>query len=99
VRVHPATGRKGLYLSEGISRRVVGMSAESSDQLLDVLWERIRTDASHYVHRWENGDLLLWDNRGLIHQAYPAAPGDDRMLFRIGVNDRELLPASRGAVG
>lgn len=87
---HPATGSKALYFSEGVTRRVIGMSAEASEDLLARLIERLVNDPSHYVHRWDEGDLLMWDNRSVVHHAYPAAPGEPRLMFRIGVNDRRF---------
>jgi taurine dioxygenase len=87
---HPVTGRKALYFSEGVTRRVIGISAEASEELLGHLIKYVVNDTSRYIHRWEEGDLLIWDNRSVIHHAYPAAAGQPRLMFRIGVSDRRL---------
>ncbi len=71
VRIHPATGRKALYVSEGMTKQIVGLSQEESDALLQELFSfSTRPEfLFHQVH--QPGDLLLWDNRCTMHQALP----------------------------
>jgi taurine dioxygenase len=94
---HPETGSRALYWSEGISKRVIGLSESESTALLEKVTALVHRDESRYVHSWQPGELVLWDNRSLVHQAYPAAPGQARMMFRIGINDGPFFAASRGA--
>ena len=69
VRVHPDTGRKALYVSEREDVRFVGMTAEESRPILDFLNVHAVRYEFVYRHRWEPRDLLVWDNRCLMHQA------------------------------
>ncbi|NKB54913.1 MAG: TauD/TfdA family dioxygenase [Alphaproteobacteria bacterium] len=71
VRVHPATGRKVLYVSEQIIKQFVGMSVEESQTLLDELNAYATRDDLIYRHRWRVGDLMFWDNRATMHFAQP----------------------------
>lgn len=87
VITHPTTGKKVLYVSEGFTRRILGVSAELSDELLKTFFELVQSNEARYVHKWSAGDVILWDNRSVVHRAAPAAKGQDRMMFRIGVND------------
>jgi taurine dioxygenase len=87
VVIHPVTGRKALYMSEGITRRILGLSEEHSESILGDLWTRIERDPSYYQHVWGEKELLIWDNRSVIHRAFPNIPGQRRLMFRIGVND------------
>lgn len=87
IVTHPVTSRRALYLSEGVARRIVGMPRAKSDGLLAELWSFVRQSPARHEHRWERGDLVLWDNRSVVHRACPAAAGQDRQMFRIGVAD------------
>ena len=71
VRVHPATGRRALYVSEGMTRAIVGLSEQESESLLQELFAfSTRPEfIFHQVHK--PGDLILWDNRCTMHQALP----------------------------
>ena len=69
VRVHPRTGRKALYVSEGHTTHVLGMDRAESDVLLPQLFEHLRQPRFVYGHRWKLGDLLIWDNAATQHRA------------------------------
>jgi len=68
VRTHPATGRKSLYM--GIhSSHVLGRPEEKGRVFLDELTDQATQAEFVYTHAWQPGDLLLWDNRCLLHRA------------------------------
>jgi len=69
VAVHPITGRKALFVTEGHTARIAGLSPEESDALLEELWAHIRRPEFIYRHSWKVGDLLIWDNRATQHLA------------------------------
>ncbi len=68
VRVHPESGRKSLYLGL-TAAQIVGMEATESRQLLDRLMEHSTQERFVYRHSWALGDLVIWDNRCLMHRA------------------------------
>jgi taurine dioxygenase len=68
VRTHPETGAKCLYLGLHTSH-VVGMPEDEGRALLARLQAHTTQDAFVYTHRWRAGDLVLWDNRCLLHRA------------------------------
>jgi taurine dioxygenase len=68
VRTHPDTGRETLYLGNH-STHVVGMPEEESAALLRELLEHATQPRFVYRHRWRVGDLVMWDNRCLLHRA------------------------------
>jgi taurine dioxygenase len=69
VRTHPVTGQKALYLSPRFTIGIQGMSGAQADGLLDSLFaHQIRTEFI-YRHQWQDGDLVMWDNRCVIHRA------------------------------
>lgn len=69
VRTHPETGRKALYLSPRFTIGIEGMDETGADEILDALFaHQIRAEFV-YRHRWQDGDLIMWDNRCVIHRA------------------------------
>ena len=69
VRTHPFTGRKSLYVNEGFTQSIVGMPAAESERLLAELYEHVTDPRFMYRHRWQVGDLLMWDNCSTQHNA------------------------------
>ncbi len=93
VRVHPGNGRLALFVNEGFTSHIVGYTAEESSRLLDLLFaHQVRADFQ-YRHRWQPGDLVMWDNRSLIHLAAGVPPGARRTMYRTTVKgDRPYGP-------
>ena len=69
VRAHEETGRQCLYLSEQMTKCIVGMTERESAPLLRFLFEHAVDPLFTYRHRWAKHDLLLWDNRSTMHLA------------------------------
>ena len=70
VRTHPDNGRKSLYLGVHVSH-VDGLPEAESAALLAELTDHIGQDRFIYTHRWRKGDVVMWDNRCLLHRALP----------------------------
>jgi len=72
------SGRRSLVLGATASH-VVGLEHEEGRALLDDLLERSTTPERIYRHQWQVGDLVIWDNRGVLHRAsqYDAASARD----------------------
>jgi taurine dioxygenase len=68
VRVHPDTGAGALYLGNHVSH-VVGLPPSESRDLIARLTVHATQPRFVYSHRWREGDLVLWDNRCLLHRA------------------------------
>lgn len=68
VRTHPDTGRKGLYLGNHTSH-IEGMALDEGRALLGQLLEHATQTQFVYRHRWQAGDIVIWDNRSLLHKA------------------------------
>lgn len=69
VRTHPESGRKAVYINPIRIESIVGMGDEEALPLLDRLLEHAIRPEHQYRHRWQPGDLVLWDNRCLMHKA------------------------------
>jgi alpha-ketoglutarate-dependent taurine dioxygenase len=69
VRVHPATGAKSLYVCPAVISHIEGMSTAEGTALIDALIAHITQPRFVYSHRWQQGDLVMWDNRAVLHTA------------------------------
>jgi alpha-ketoglutarate-dependent taurine dioxygenase len=67
VRTHPETGRKALYLGNHATH-ILGMPAAEGGALLAELLAHATRPEFVYAHRWRPGDLVMWDNRVLLHR-------------------------------
>jgi len=82
VAVHPETGRRTLYLGRRRNAYVEGLPVEDSDHLLEELWTHATRDALTWRHRWQVGDLVLWDNRCTMHRRDAFDPTARRVMHR-----------------
>ena len=81
IRTHPVTGRKCIYVNKLVCTGIVGMPDEESGPLLEEIYAHCTQPQFIYRHRWQVGDLLMWDNCSLQHLAVPdyALPQRRRM--------------------
>jgi taurine dioxygenase len=79
-RTHDETGRKAIYVDRLMSMKIVDMSPEESDKLLDAVFDHAEKPEFVYRHVWRVGDLLVWDNRCSSH-ARDDFPSDQRRLM------------------
>ena len=101
VRVHPESGRKALYVNERV-RNFVGLSEAESKPIVKFLCEHSVSPRFVYRHYWTVGDLVMWDNRCLVHLAVgDYDPAEIRHMIRTsGVGDylgRYLDPETAAA--
>src|SRR6266704_2980221 len=85
IRTHPATGRKALYVNRLMTECIVGVPREESDALLERVFDHQEQPQFQYEHRWEVGDLLIWDNRCTLHARRDLPATHLRKLRRVAV--------------
>jgi taurine dioxygenase len=69
VRTHPESGRKSIYLNPIRAQGIVGMQETEALVLLDELLAHATQPQYQYRHQWRAGDMVMWDNRCLLHKA------------------------------
>jgi taurine dioxygenase len=69
VRTHPESGRKAIYINPIRTEGIVGMPEKEAQALLADLLEHATQPRYQYRHQWRPGDLIMWDNRSLLHKA------------------------------
>lgn len=92
VRAHSVTGERVLYAVGGTAFGIDGMPGAEADALLRSLRTHCIRDRYVYAHRYEVGDVAIWDTQMTMHCAAPMddpdGPGTERLLWRISVRGR-----------
>jgi len=86
VRTHPATGRKGIYVNRGFTKRIVGLGDDESRELLDLLCEHTTRPEFTVEHSWGAGDIAFWDNRVTQHRVDDDFGDQRRRGHRVTIN-------------
>ena len=88
VKTHPETGRKSLFIGRHASH-LVGEEVAASRGLLETLCEEACRPPRVFSHRWEKGDLVMWDNRCVLHRGCAYPPDQPREMRRTTVAGEE----------
>jgi taurine dioxygenase len=93
VRVHPFTGRQCLYVSPGECIGVEGMDEEEAVPLINEHAKLITQEPFRYRHKWQVGDILMWDNCAVQHLATfdYQWPEERRLIWRITVGGTKTM--------
>lgn len=92
VRTHPVTGRNALFLGRRRNAYVVGLAPEESESLLDELWALATKPQFTWQQDWQVGDLILWDNRCVMHRRNSFDNSQRRIMHRTQIaGDKPVL--------
>lgn len=92
IRTHDQSGARALYVCKAFTERFVGWTRAESTSLLAYLFEHAVRPEYQARHRWQAGDLIMWDNRSLLHFAvHDHADDEPRTIHRCQVEG--LAPA------
>jgi taurine dioxygenase len=84
VRTHPESGTPSIYINPIRIEGILGLDHKEALPLLDALLAHATADQFQYRHRWKPGDLVMWDNRCLLHKANGDYDMDQRRyLYRV----------------
>ena len=84
VRTHPENGRKSIYINPIRIEGIVGLDHKEALPLLEQLLDHATREEFQYRHEWRPGDLVMWDNRCLLHKANGDYDmGQTRYLYRV----------------
>lgn len=89
VRTHPETRRKALYIGRRQNTYVNGLPVAESEALLDALWAHVAAQAptAAWHQSWRVGDLLIWDNRRVMHRRNAFPSNSRRIMHRTQIRD------------
>ncbi|MFC4200690.1 TauD/TfdA dioxygenase family protein [Candidimonas humi] len=83
---HPITGRKVLYCNPGYAIRINELGEQESERMLQILFDHQLQAKYQITHEWTEGDVLMWDHIGTLHNAMPDyEPHEHRLIKRCQV--------------
>jgi taurine dioxygenase len=82
VTRRPVTGRRALFLGRRPFAYILGLSLKDSETLLDRLWAHATNEGYAWFQKWIVGDLLIWDNRCVMHKRTAFDPDERRFMLR-----------------
>ena len=85
VRTHAETGRKSLYVNPGMTTELENFEPKESAALLGILFRHATRSEFCYRHRYAQGDVVMWDNRSLMHYAVDDYGDQPRYMERTTV--------------
>ena len=94
ISTHPETGCNVLFLGRRHAAYVNGLSIDDSEAFLDDLWARGTQTRFCYEHRWQKGDVVVWDNRATVHKRDGFEPTQRRLLYAAQVEGHRPVEAA-----
>jgi taurine dioxygenase len=98
VQRHAVTGREFIFLGArrildyiDTAPRVTGLNKGESAELLDAIYDHVARPEFAYLHQWQAGDILLWDNRCCVHRREAFDPAERRLLYGTPIVRSDLL--------
>jgi taurine dioxygenase len=85
IRTHDETGEKALYVCRAFTYKFSGWTKNESNGLLETLFEHSVRPEFQGRHQWHAGDLVMWDNRAVLHYAVHDHGDDSRVIHRLQV--------------
>ena len=93
ISTHPETGRNMIFLGRRHGAYVNGMSLEDSEALLNELWAHTTQQRFVYEHEWQQGDVVVWDNRATLHKRDAFNSDSRRILYAAQVEGHKPYEA------
>jgi alpha-ketoglutarate-dependent taurine dioxygenase len=95
VRRHADSGKPCLYLGAARDyQSIVGMQQDEAGELLDELWRYATRSGHTWFQEWRPGDMIMWDNRCLMHRRDAFDPNSIRVMHRTAIEGERPLAAS-----
>ena len=91
VREHPVTHRKALFLGRRPGAYIHGLSVDESEKLLDAVWAHATQERFAWYQKWRIGDLVMWDNRCVMHRRDAFDESLRRLMHRTQIVGEPVL--------
>lgn len=93
LRTVPTTGEEAIFLGRRTNGYVMGLPLDESEALLDELWAHATQPQFCYQHKWQAGQVVVWDNRMLLHMRTPFDESKARFMWRTQTKGEAVIPA------
>ena len=100
ARVHPLTGKTALYLGRQgpwPASYVLELDDEQSQEVMGRLWKHATQPELAWTHKWSVGDMLIWDNRAVMHHRTKVDPTQARVMHRALIKGEPIVSAWEAA--
>ena len=91
IKTHNETGKPALYLGRREWAYIPGMTVTESDDLLDALWAYVAIKENTWTQHWQPFDLIIWDNRCVMHRRDGFDQNSRRYMRRCQVLPRHAV--------
>jgi alpha-ketoglutarate-dependent 2,4-dichlorophenoxyacetate dioxygenase len=85
---NPTNGRSAIYLASH-TYAIEGTEQAAGKRLIDELMSAATAPGTSYVHNWQNGDVVMWDNRATMHRGRPWPAHEPRLMVRTTISATE----------
>lgn len=85
IRRHPVTGKKQIFVNESYTAYIEGVSRVTSDHLLGILFDAVKSPDVQGRYIWREGALVVWDNRVVQHRGVKDYGDNRRILYRAAI--------------
>ena len=92
LRRIPDAGCEALFLGRRTNGYILGMELSESEALLDELWMHATQERFCYCHKWQAGQVVVWDNRMLLHSRRPMDDSKNRFMWRTQTRGEPVVP-------
>ena len=89
---HPETGIDALYLGRRQDASVEGLARAASEAFLDSVWRYVALEGDNWTQEWEVGDVVVWDNRSVMHRRAAFDAAARRLMRRAQVRADTTMP-------
>ena len=96
VKIHPETKRPALFMGRHI-KSIIGMDDDETERLVNELTPFSCQPPRVLQHKWQVGDLIVWDNRCLLHRARPYDLSQARVLMHTRISGDPKTEAALNA--
>ena len=93
LRKVPTTGEEAMFLGRRTNGYVMGLPLDESEALLDELWAHATQPEFCYKHQWQVGQVVVWDNRMMLHMRTPFDETKARFMWRTQTKGEAVVPA------
>jgi len=94
LRKHPETGKTAVFVCPLMTEEIIGLGEEESKEILAGIYALQEEDRFIYEHIWNVGDMVIWDNRCLLHARTDFPREQRRLLRRVTVSDDAAVMAA-----
>ena len=92
LRTVPTTGEEAIFLGRRTNGYVMGLPLDESEALLNELWAHATQPQFCYQHKWQVGQVVVWDNRMMLHMRTPFDETKARFMWRTQTKGEAVVP-------